>query len=128
MMTSQNNDGPRSDDWIDALLRKDAATLQGADDSEFTAVVMKSLGSAPRFELNPLVGVALSGLAAGVTALCITWQLPSLLNAIVVSVHADQPQQLLAASTPFALLVGLSWLAYRVGASSANDPVTNSYA
>jgi hypothetical protein len=127
MMTNQD-DGSQGDAWLESLLRKDARDVNGVDDPHFTALVMKSLALRPQFDRSHLAGVVLSGLAAAITAICITWQLPALLSAIMTSVHAEQPQQLLAASAPFVLLVGFSWFAYRVGASSTNDPFDGSYA
>jgi hypothetical protein len=128
MMAKQHDDGLPGDAWVEVLLRKDAEHLKGADDPDFTAVVMNSLALRPPFERSHLAGVALSGLAAAITAVCITWQLPALLNAIVTAVDAEQPQPLLAASAPFVLLVGFSWFAYRVGANRTNDHSGGSYA
>lgn len=120
-MTHQFDENTGNDAWLDALLKQEAAELASSTDPAFTRLVMQSIGSRSHFERGQVAQIALAGGAAGVTAICITLQLPELLTALETSLEALAPQQFLAASAPFILLAGFSWFAYRMGAGGFSE-------
>ncbi len=105
------------DAWVLDLLKQDALARSVQADMQFVDQVMQTLGAGPSFDRMRLAHMALAGGGALVTALAIGIQWPGLMELMTKDASGGAlAADVLSGLAPFALLAGLSWLAYRSGA------------